>query len=81
MRVTGGERFAEVTVTDDGPGVPAGERERVFDRWVRLDQSRSGGGAGLGLPVARGIARAHGGDLSCVEHSGDGAVFRLTLPR
>ncbi|QUH03869.1 HAMP domain-containing histidine kinase [Saccharopolyspora erythraea] len=80
VRVTGGERFAEVTVADDGPGVPPGEQERVFDRWVRLDESRSGGGAGLGLPVARGIARAHGGELSCVDHPGDGAVFRLTLP-
>ena len=81
VRVTGGEGFAEVTVADDGPGVPIGEQERVFDRWVRLDESRSGGGAGLGLPVARGIARAHGGELSCVDHQGDGAVFRFTLPR
>lgn len=68
-------------VRDDGPGVPEAERERIFERLVRLDQARNAqdAGAGLGLPIARGIARAHGGDLACLpaEH---GAWFRLTLP-
>ncbi|ROS50532.1 signal transduction histidine kinase [Frigoribacterium sp. PhB24] len=73
-----------VLVSDDGPGVPAADRERVFDRLVRLDGARRSGdgGAGLGLPIARGLARAHGGDLVC-EAPGvarPGAVFRLTLP-
>ncbi|WP_082454568.1 MULTISPECIES: HAMP domain-containing sensor histidine kinase [unclassified Frigoribacterium] len=73
-----------VFVSDDGPGVPDVDRERVFDRLVRLDEARRSGdgGAGLGLPIARGLARAHGGDLVC-EASGSGrpgAVFRLTLP-
>ncbi|OII23788.1 cell wall metabolism sensor histidine kinase WalK [Frigoribacterium sp. MCBA15_019] len=73
-----------VLVSDDGPGVAAGDRERVFDRLVRLDEARRSGdgGAGLGLPIARGLARAHGGDLVC-EAPGvgrPGAVFRLTLP-
>jgi len=73
-----------VLVSDDGPGVPEGDRERVFDRLVRLDEARRSGdgGAGLGLPIARGLARAHGGDLVC-EAPGvgrPGAVFRLTLP-
>ncbi len=79
-----GGRLARLTVTDDGPGVPVEERERIFDRLVRLDAGRewSGGGAGLGLPIARGIARAHGGDLVCeVVPSGTaGAAFLLTLP-
>nr|WP_208393179.1 HAMP domain-containing sensor histidine kinase [Frigoribacterium faeni] len=73
-----------VLVADDGPGVPEADRERVFDRLVRLDEARrtGDGGAGLGLPIARGIARAHGGDLVCEEPpAGGGAVFRLTLPR
>ena len=75
---------AAVLVADDGPGVPEADRERVFDRLVRLDEARrtGDGGAGLGLPIARGIARAHGGDLVC-EPGGaapGGAVFRLTLP-
>ncbi|WP_233568453.1 HAMP domain-containing sensor histidine kinase [Frigoribacterium sp. PhB118] len=73
-----------VLVSDDGPGVPERDRERVFDRLVRLDEARRSGdgGAGLGLPIARGLARAHGGDLVC-EPPGvgrPGAVFRLTLP-
>ncbi|MET9002917.1 HAMP domain-containing sensor histidine kinase [Amycolatopsis sp. NPDC004169] len=67
-----------VTVTDTGPGVPAGERERIFDRLVRLDAARSQAGSGLGLPIARGFARAHGGDLWCEAAPGGGARFRLT---
>jgi two-component system OmpR family sensor kinase len=72
---------ATVLVTDDGPGVPAADRERIFDRLVRLDEARGeDGGAGLGLAIARGIARAHGGDLRCVDPpSGRGAAFALTL--
>ncbi|GAA3230064.1 HAMP domain-containing sensor histidine kinase [Pseudonocardia petroleophila] len=70
-----------VTVTDTGPGVPPGERERIFERLVRLDDARDreSGGAGLGLAIARGLARAHGGDLTLVPGP-TGASFRLTLP-
>lgn len=78
---------ARLVVSDDGPGVPISDRERIFDRLVRLDSSRNsrGGGAGLGLPIARGIARAHGGDLVCTEpadvgSAAYGAAFVLTLP-
>lgn len=69
-------------VSDDGPGVPTAARERIFERMVRLDEARSShqGGAGLGLPIARGIARAHGGDLRCVAAVGAGARFSLELP-
>lgn len=83
VRITADARSAAVAVSDSGPGVPDGERERVFDRWVRLDGTRDrSGGAGLGLPVARGIARAHGGDLECLAGpEGGGAVFVLKLPR
>ena len=76
--------FAELVVTDDGHGVPPADRERIFDRLVRLDTARDRrfGGSGLGLPIARGFARAHGGDLTCeTPQPGDvGAVFRLLLP-
>lgn len=74
---------ATVLVTDDGPGVPPADRERIFDRLVRLDEARGeDGGAGLGLAIARGIARAHGGDLRCVDPpSGRGAAFELSLRR
>ncbi|ORV88113.1 ATPase [Mycobacterium interjectum] len=76
-----GEHTAEVTVTDTGPGVPDGERERIFERLVRLDpgRARDHGGAGLGLPIARALARAHGGELTCLPREG-GAQFRLSLP-
>ncbi len=71
-----------VTVTDTGPGVPADQRDRIFERLVRLDDARDreSGGAGLGLSIARGLAGAHGGTLTCVP-SPAGARFRLTLPR
>ena len=81
--VRGEGRSACVEVTDDGPGIAPGDRERVFERLVRLVDGRSGGdgGAGLGLPIARGIARAHGGDLVVVDAGhGGGARFRFTLP-
>ena len=55
-----------ITVDDDGPGIAADDRERVFERWVRLDPGRSStaGGSGLGLAIARSIARAHHGDIT-----------------
>lgn len=78
-----------VRVEDDGPGIPVQDRVRVFDRLVRLEAARDArsGGAGLGLPIARGIAEAHGGSLQHAE-AGDGhevgllggAVFELRLP-
>lgn len=71
---------AVVTVQDGGPGVPPEEREHIFGRLVRgVTGRRQSGGAGLGLPIARGIARAHGGDVTC-EPTGSGALFVLTLP-
>jgi two-component system OmpR family sensor kinase len=77
-------RFAEVLVTDTGPGVPPPDRERIFHRLVRLDEARdrSSGGSGLGLPIARGFARAHGGELEYRDRPDgqSGAVFRLLLP-
>jgi two-component system, OmpR family, sensor kinase len=74
--------FAVAEVWDSGPGVPPSERERIFERLVRLDHSRTqdAGGSGLGLAIARGYARAHGGDLVCADPGGPGALFRLTLP-
>jgi two-component system OmpR family sensor kinase len=67
----------EITIVDDGEGVPPDQQERIFQRFVRLD-SRSNG-AGLGLPIARWIAEAHGGRLT-LESSGRGACFRIVLP-
>jgi two-component system OmpR family sensor kinase len=76
------DHFAIAEVWDSGPGVPPSERERIFERLVRLDHDRAKdtGGSGLGLAIARGYARAHGGDLTCEDPRGMGALFRLLLP-
>jgi two-component system, OmpR family, sensor kinase len=76
------DHFAITEIWDSGPGVPPSERERIFERLVRLDHGRANdtGGSGLGLAIARGYARAHGGDLSCEDPRGIGAMFRLVLP-
>ncbi|MFH9421761.1 sensor histidine kinase [Streptomyces sp. NPDC017529] len=70
--------WAVLRVEDDGPGVPPEERERIFERFVRLDDARSrdDGGAGLGLAIARDVAERHGGTLVVRE----GSVFELRLP-
>lgn len=78
-----GADTAVVRLEDDGVGIPTADRERVFDRLVRLDDGREdrSGGAGLGLPIARGIARASGGELVAADPLVlDGAAFVLTLP-
>jgi signal transduction histidine kinase len=72
-----GEGVEIVDVGDDGPGVPAEQRESVFEPFVRL--SEGAGGAGLGLPAARSIARAHGGDIVILDAE-KGALLRVTLP-
>jgi signal transduction histidine kinase len=69
-----------LTVTDDGPGVPAGDRDRVFERFTRLDDARSReeGGSGLGLAIVRELARAHGGEVHLDDAApGLRAVVRL----
>jgi len=72
---------AVLAVTDDGPGIPAADRERVFERFTRLDDARARdhGGAGLGLAIAREIVRAHGGELSA-EGGAAGARLVMRLP-
>ncbi|MEB8338764.1 sensor histidine kinase [Streptomyces endophyticus] len=69
-------------VADDGQGVPEGERERIFERFVRLDDARTrdGGGAGLGLAIARDVAERHGGSLTVCSAPEGGALFELALP-
>jgi signal transduction histidine kinase len=72
----------EISVLDTGGGVPAPERDRIFERFVRLDASRQRpGGAGLGLPIARCIAEAHGGTLTLAESTPAGSRFLVSLPR
>jgi two-component system OmpR family sensor kinase len=70
-----------LSVADTGRGIAAADRERIFDRFVQLDPSRSGSGTGLGLPIARWIAEAHGGTLTLESSGSAGSVFRVSLPR
>jgi signal transduction histidine kinase len=71
-----------VRVDDDGPGIPPGDRELVFDRFHRLDDSRSrdAGGSGLGLAIARSLVEAHGGRIRAEEAPGGGARLAFELP-
>ncbi len=89
VRLEAAVRDAQVVidVADQGPGVPPAERARIFERFVKLDPSRvhhgqpaRHGGAGLGLPIARWIAQAHGGSLDLAESGGSGSTFRTVLP-
>lgn len=74
--------WAIAEVADDGEGVAAADRERIFERFVRLDEARSrdDGGAGLGLAIARDVAARHGGTLTVRDAPAGGALFALRLP-
>ncbi|MGB0682548.1 MAG: sensor histidine kinase [Magnetovibrionaceae bacterium] len=73
--------FAVIEIADDGPGLPEDALERAFEPFVRMENSRSTetGGVGLGLAIARGIARAHGGDIT-LRNSPSGLTARVSLP-
>jgi signal transduction histidine kinase len=73
-------RLVAIRVRDEGEGIPEGDRARIFDRFVQLDAARRGAGAGLGLPIARWIAEAHGGTLELEESRATGSTFRIALP-
>jgi two-component system, OmpR family, sensor histidine kinase MprB len=71
---------SRLEVRDRGPGVPAGEEERVFDRFYRADTSRTLPGSGLGLSIVRQVAELHGGAAELAPREGGGSVATLTLP-
>jgi PAS domain S-box-containing protein len=73
---------AVFSVADDGPGIPAGEQERIFERFHRADTeaTRSVKGSGLGLPIARGLVELHGGRIWVESTPGHGATFSVALP-
>jgi two-component system sensor histidine kinase SenX3 len=75
--------IVEVTVTDQGIGIPANEIDRIFERFYRVDQARSRatGGTGLGLSIVKHVTRNHGGDVSVWSVEGEGSTFTLRLPQ
>jgi len=83
LEVTAGDDSIELTVTDDGPGIPGDAVGRVFDRFYRADPSRSrrSGGSGLGLSIVEAIVAAHGGTVDAANVADRGAKVTITLPR
>ncbi|HEY1755659.1 MAG TPA: HAMP domain-containing sensor histidine kinase, partial [Bryobacteraceae bacterium] len=76
------EGLVTVSVSDTGPGIPPEHAPRIFDRFYRVDRSRSrdAGGAGLGLAIAKWAVDAHHGDISVSSTPGNGSTFRISLP-
>jgi two-component system sensor histidine kinase SenX3 len=76
------EGYVEISVTDQGIGIPEGDLERVFERFYRSDpaRSRATGGTGLGLAIVKHIATNHGGGVSVWSVEGSGSTFTLRLP-
>jgi len=77
---TSPDGWLEVSVTDEGPGIPLAEHERIFDRLHRGDNARGTQGTGLGLSISRALARRHGGDVLVRSAPGNGSTFVLRLP-
>jgi two-component system, OmpR family, sensor histidine kinase KdpD len=70
-----------VTVADDGPGLPVGSEETIFDRFYRgATGPDAGRGSGLGLAICRAITRLHGGSIKAANRAGGGAAFTIRLP-
>lgn len=82
VRVTRAADHAEVSVIDQGIGIPAGELERIFERFYRVDPARhrSTGGTGLGLSIVKHVAATHGGEVRAWSVQGQGSTFTLSLP-
>lgn len=70
----------EVSVRDEGPGIPPGDMERIFERFYRGDRARTRRSAGLGLAIARHVVTGHGGRIWAENNAGRGATVRFTLP-
>jgi two-component system phosphate regulon sensor histidine kinase PhoR len=76
----GESSFIRFAVRDTGVGIPADDLLRIFERFFRVDRSRSGGGTGLGLSIARHIVEAHGGRIWAESEEGRGSTFYFTIP-
>ena len=76
------EGHVEIKVRDDGPGIPEEDISHLFERFYRVDKSRSKktGGMGIGLAITKAIVKMHGGEISAENQNGQGAVFTINLP-
>jgi NtrC-family two-component system sensor histidine kinase KinB len=72
--------WGNIYVRDDGPGIPHELQARIFDKFVQVGEDQRGGGAGLGLSIAKEIVRAHGGYIWVESEPGRGSLFIVTLP-
>jgi two-component system sensor histidine kinase KdpD len=75
------ENAVMIEVADRGPGIPAGEEEKIFEQFYRASRKKADGGIGLGLTISSAILRAHGGRIWVERREGGGAAFRFELPR
>jgi len=82
VEVSGSSDTVVLAVEDDGPGIPVAERERIFERFARLDEDRNqdSGGAGLGLAIAKQIVDSHGGSIAALDGASGGARLEIRLP-
>ena len=69
-----------VQIEDDGPGIPEGQEEKIFEKFMTLSKDQSKRGSGLGLAICRGILNAHGSTIHAMNRKKGGAVFTFTLP-
>ena len=81
VRVREGDGQVELEVSDTGVGITDAQLPLIFERFYRADPSRTTGGAGLGLSIARQIAEAHGGTIEVSSKPGEGSTFTLLLPK
>ncbi|MFM7685217.1 MAG: sensor histidine kinase [Actinomycetota bacterium] len=83
LTATEADGFVEITVSDEGVGIPARDIDRIFERFYRVDRARSRetGGTGLGLAIVRHVATNHGGDVTVRSREGEGSTFTLRIPQ
>jgi two-component system sensor histidine kinase SenX3 len=80
--VTHNDGIVEISVTDQGVGIPEEDQDRVFERFFRTDPARSRhtGGSGLGLSIVKHVVQNHGGDIRVWSQPGNGSTFTIRLP-
>lgn len=81
IAVHGTPDLVEFAVTDNGPGIPPEEQQRLFEKFYRADRSGSVPGTGIGLTISKGLVEAHGGRMWVESAPGEGTTFRFTIPR